>query len=44
MMELFGNHGLWLALLTFLAARGVGLWILLPSRRDRSFAAPGPQS
>nr|WP_321445742.1 MATE family efflux transporter [uncultured Cohaesibacter sp.] len=44
MMELFGNHGLWLALLTFLAARGVGLWVLLPSRRDRSFAAPSPQS
>ena len=44
MMELVGNHGLWLAMLAFLAMRGLGLWVLLPSRRNASFAEPSPQS
>lgn len=44
MMELFGNHGLWLALLAFLAARGTGLWALLPSCREGSFATASPPS
>ena len=32
-----GNHGLWLALNTFLAARGLLLWMRLNPRADRTF-------
>ena len=37
-----GNHGLWLALLVFLGARGATLLWRLPRRRDETFAAPRP--
>ncbi|WP_246232956.1 MATE family efflux transporter [Aurantimonas aggregata] len=38
---LYGNHGLWLAMLLFLGLRGFSLLALLPRRRDQSFPAPG---
>ncbi|MBJ3777782.1 MATE family efflux transporter [Acuticoccus mangrovi] len=34
---LFGNHGLWLALLVFLGARGLTLALSLPAMRTRTF-------
>ncbi|GGE00706.1 MATE family efflux transporter [Aureimonas endophytica] len=34
----FGNHGLWLALEIFLAARGVTLFAAMPARRRRTFS------
>lgn len=37
LMPLWGNHGLWAALLVFLASRGVGLFSLLPRRAEQSF-------
>ena len=36
--DAMGNHGLWLALLVFLGARGVTLLARLPARRDQEFA------
>lgn len=33
----FGNHGLWASLHIFLLARGVGLLVVLPGRRHRTF-------
>ncbi|MEM6849531.1 MAG: MATE family efflux transporter [Pseudomonadota bacterium] len=36
--ELFGNHGLWLALNLWLLARGVTLWVLLPRMASAAFA------
>lgn len=38
LMPLLGNHGLWLAFLVFLGARGLSLGALLPSRAARTFA------
>ncbi|MCB1508990.1 MAG: MATE family efflux transporter [Hyphomicrobiaceae bacterium] len=40
LQSLIGNHGLWVALLVFLGARGVLLWLRLPVRAARAFAAP----
>lgn len=37
---MLGNHGLWLAFLIFLGARGISLGLMLPSRAARTFAAP----
>ena len=37
--DALGNHGLWLALLVFLGARGLTLLLRLPGRRDQAFAA-----
>ncbi|UIJ74177.1 MATE family efflux transporter [Aurantimonas sp. HBX-1] len=37
---LYGNHGLWLALLLFLGTRGFSLLALLPRRRAQDFPAP----
>lgn len=43
MAQSLGNHGLWLALLAFLAARGVGLGVVLLRRRAEGMvAAPVP--
>lgn len=39
LMPLLGNHGLWLAFLVFLGARGISLGLLLPSRAARTFAS-----
>ncbi|RAI03586.1 MATE family efflux transporter [Acuticoccus sediminis] len=36
-----GNHGLWLALLVFLGARGVTLYLAVPSRANATFGAAG---
>ncbi|MEH6718537.1 MAG: MATE family efflux transporter [Aurantimonas endophytica] len=36
---LYGNHGLWLAMLLFLGLRGFSLLALLPRRRAQSFAS-----
>ncbi|WP_108662032.1 MATE family efflux transporter [Acuticoccus kandeliae] len=36
---ILGNHGLWLALNLYLAARGVSLWLMVPSMTRRTFAA-----
>ena len=36
--DAMGNHGLWLALLVFLGARGITLLARLPGRRDQTFA------
>ena len=38
LMSLAGNHGLWLAMLAFLAMRGLGLLVLLPSKIRTTFA------
>ena len=38
----FGNHGLWIALLGFLAARGLFLWWRLRARRSELSAHPPP--
>lgn len=40
----FGNHGLWLSLLIFMAARGLTLWLLLPrvAADIRAASAPRP--
>lgn len=42
---LMGNHGLWLAIIVFLGARGVTLWLAIPARAAATFgaAAAGPQ-
>nr|WP_319390462.1 MATE family efflux transporter [uncultured Cohaesibacter sp.] len=37
-MPSLGNHGLWLGLICFLAARGISLGLMLPSRMARAFA------
>ena len=37
-MPLIGNHGLWLGLMCFLAARGICLGLMLPRRMARAFA------
>jgi hypothetical protein len=34
----FGNDGLWVALLIFLASRGIGLLLLLPRRSKTIFS------
>nr|WP_321462362.1 MATE family efflux transporter [uncultured Cohaesibacter sp.] len=36
-MPLLGNHGLWLALMCFLAVRGISLGLMLPRRMARAF-------
>ena len=36
---LMGNHGLWLALLVFLGARGFTLLFAIPARADATFGA-----
>jgi MATE family multidrug resistance protein len=38
-MPVIGNHGLWLALVTFLVARGLTLMARFPACLDRAFAA-----
>ena len=38
LVPVIGNHGLWLALLAFLGARGVSLYAMLGRRIDRAFA------
>lgn len=38
LVPILGNHGLWLAFLVFLGARGLTLAALLPSRAARAFA------
>ena len=38
LVPLIGNHGLWLAFLAFLGARGLFLYLLLGSRADVAFA------
>ncbi|PLX37513.1 MAG: MATE family efflux transporter [Hyphomicrobiales bacterium] len=40
-VPVWGNHGLWLALLAFLGLRGVSLYWRLIKRRERAFASPG---
>ncbi|WP_420394218.1 MATE family efflux transporter [Acuticoccus sp.] len=35
-----GNHGLWLALLAFLGARGLTLWLAVPRHARRTFGVP----
>ncbi|WP_319533157.1 MATE family efflux transporter [uncultured Cohaesibacter sp.] len=40
-MPIFGNHGLWLAMILLLVSRGVGLMVLLPKQIDRTFDGPG---
>ena len=37
-MPTLGNHGLWLAFLVFLGARGLFLYLLLGKRTDAAFA------
>ncbi|WP_321338183.1 MATE family efflux transporter [uncultured Cohaesibacter sp.] len=37
-MPFLGNHGLWLGLICFLAARGICLGLMLPRRMARAFA------
>ena len=39
LMPAFGNHGLWAAFVAFLAARGLSLAAVLPSRLDAVFPA-----
>ena len=39
---LYGNHGLWLAMLVFLGMRGFSLLALLPRRRAQTFASQAP--
>lgn len=36
-MEMFGNHGLWLAMLVFLASRGIGLYVMMNARLSKTF-------
>ena len=37
-VPIIGNHGLWLALLVFLGARGITLFMRIPVRRAESFS------
>jgi len=41
---LLGNHGLWLAFLAYLGARGVTLWAFVPRLSRRTFAAEPPEA
>lgn len=36
---ILGNHGLWIALLGFLGARGLSLWLIMGRRADATFPA-----
>ena len=38
LMPIWGNDGLWLAMLAFLASRGIGLYLMMPAQINRSFA------